>query len=433
MLPHCFRAYSSRPAYSLAKATAETQKPSYIPLVTALEFNPAKTSSMSQPSPQSKEWKVVSQATSAGLAESDTPATPAKIEEEEILHGSLKAGSVAQIVVAAIAVVGLIYLLKVVLVTTLTAMLFAFALEPLVKQLCRIRIPRALGALFAVLLMMALAVSSTHFFYSRAVDFATELPKYSSKIRSAIAGLRAQTSKIEESTKSVIASPKLDKRPLAVEIQESPGLSRIISAGSGTVGDVLLAISFVPFLVYFMLTWKDHVHSNTVRLFPKEHRLVAHRTVARISEMIRSFITGNMVIGVANAVISGIVFWKLGIPYFYFLGAISGFVSLIPYLGVFLALLPPLAAGIGILDKTGVLTVFLTVVGLHIVTTNVIFPKIVGKRLQLNPLAVTLALLFWAWIWGAMGLILAVPLVAMAKIICDYTDSLRGFGSWLGD
>jgi predicted PurR-regulated permease PerM len=127
-----------------------------------------------------------------------------------------------------------------------------------------------------------------------------------------------------------------------------------------------------------MLTWKEHIHSNTVRLFPKEHRLVAHRTVARISEMIRSFITGNVVIGVANAVISSIVFWRLGIPYFYFLGAISGFLSLIPYLGVFLALLPPLAAGIGILDKTGVLSVFLTVVGLHIVTTNVVFPKIVG-------------------------------------------------------
>jgi predicted PurR-regulated permease PerM len=397
-----------------------------------LESSAPNTSSMIPPSSQPREWNAVSQIRDVGLAEADAPAAAAKMEEEEVLHASIKAGSVAQIVVAVIAVLGLIYLLKLVLVTTLTAMLLAFALEPLVKQFCRVRVPRALGALLAVLLMVALAVSSTHFFYSRALDFATELPQYSSKIRSAIAGFRAQTSKIEESTKSIIASPKLERKPVPVEIQQSPGLSRIISAGSGTVGDVLLAISFVPFLVYFMLTWKEHIHSNTVRLFPKEHRLVAHRTVARISEMIRSFITGNVVIGVANAVISSIVFWRLGIPYFYFLGAISGFVSLIPYLGVFLALLPPLAAGIGILDKTGVLTVFLTVVGMHIVTTNVIFPKIVGKQLRLNPLAVTLALLFWAWIWGAMGLILAVPLVAMTKIICDYTDSLRGFGSWLG-
>jgi len=398
-----------------------------------LESNSLKTSSLSHPISHSKDWNVTSQITNVGVAEGDAPDTPAKMEEEEILHASIKAGSFAQVVVAVIAGIGLIYLLKVVLVTTLTAMLLAFALEPLVKQLSRIGIPRALGALLAVLLMVALMLGLTHFFYSRAVDFATQLPKYSSKIRSTIAGFRAETNKIEESTKSVIASPKLEKQPIPVEIRESPGLSRIISAGSGTVGDLLLAISFVPFLVYFMLTWKDHVHFHTVRIFPKEHRLVAHRTIARISEMIRSFITGNVVIGVANAVISGVVFWRLGIPYFYFLGVISGFVSLIPYLGVFLALLPPLAAGIGILDKTGVLTVLLTVIGLHIVTTNVIFPKIVGKRLRLNPLAVTLALLFWAWIWGAMGLILAVPLVAVTKIICDYIDSMRGFAEWLGD
>jgi predicted PurR-regulated permease PerM len=392
---------------------------------------------MIQPRSASKEGNGAGQITSVALAAADVHATAIEKEEAkeeaEILHASIKAGSVAQIVVAVIAVIGLIYLLKVVLLTTLTAMLLAFAMEPMVKQLRRIRVPRAVGALFAVLLMVALAVALTHFFYSRAVDFAIELPKYSGKIRSELASFRAETNKLEESTRSVISSPRPGKPPVPVEVQESPGLSRIISAGTGTLGDLLLAISFVPFLVYFMLTWKDHVHLNTVRIFPKEHRLVAHRTVARISEMIRSFIVGSVAVGLANAVISGIVFWRLGIPYFYFLAAISGFVSLIPYLGVFLALLPPLAAGIGVLDKTGVLTIFLTVVGLHIVVSNIIFPKIVGKRLQLNPLAVTLSLLFWAWIWGTMGLILAVPLVAMTKIICDYIDSLRAFGAWLGD
>jgi predicted PurR-regulated permease PerM len=362
-----------------------------------------------------------------------TAAPAAEVQEAEILHASIKAGSIAQIVIAAIAVIGLIYLLKVVLVTTLTAILLAFVMEPLVKQLGRIGLPRAVGALLAVLLLLTVSVTLTWFFYSQAVDFATQLPKYSGNIRSAIAGFRAETSKLEESTRSVIASPKLDKRPVPVEIEESPGLSRVISAGNGTVGEIVLAISFLPFLVYFMLTWKEHVHANTVRIFPKEHRLAAHRTVAKMSEMIRSFISANVVMGLAATLISGAVFWRLGIPYFYFLGAISGFVSLIPYLGVFLALLPPLAGGIGILDKTGVLTVFLTVIGLHIVITNILFPKLLGKRLRLNPLAVSVSLLFWAWIWGAMGLILAVPLVAATKIICDYIDSLHGIAAWLGD
>jgi predicted PurR-regulated permease PerM len=365
----------------------------------------------------------------AEVAKESTPTA----EDAEILQASIKAGSVAQIVVAVIAVIGLVYLLKLVLVTTLSSVLLAFVLEPLVSRLARIGIPRAMGALLAVALMVGLAGGLTYFFYSRAVDFATQLPKYSGKIRSSLADLRAQTSKIEESTRSVIASPNAGKPPMAVEIRETPGLSNLISAGSGTLGEVLLAISFMPFLVYFMLTWRDHAHSSTVRLFPKEHRLVAHHTVGRISTMIRSFIAGNVLVGMLTAAVSTIVFWRLGIPYFYFLGVISGFVSLIPYLGVFLALLPPLAAGIGIVDRAGVGVILLTVIGLHLLSMNVLYPKIVGKRLRLNPLAVTLSLLFWAWIWGAMGLILAVPLVGATKIVCDYVDPLRGFGAWLGD
>jgi len=259
------------------------------------------------------------------------------------------------------------------------------------------------------------------------------LPKYSAKIRTALSDVRMQANKIEESTRSVIPSSDSGKQPVAVELKQATGLSHVISAGSGTLGEVLLAITFIPFLVYFMLTWKDHVHLSTVRLFPKEHRLVAHRTVSRISEMIRSFIAGNVLIGVVNALVSTVIFWLLGIPYFYFLGVISGFVSLIPYLGVFLAVLPPLTAGIGVVNKTGVAVILVSVIGLHVLSMNVLYPKIVGKRLRLNPLAVALSLLFWAWIWGAMGLLLAVPLVGATKIICDYVDSLRGLGAWLGE
>jgi len=357
---------------------------------------------------------------------------PTTIEETEILHASIKAGSVAQIVIAVVAVIGLLYLLKLVMVTIFTSILLAFVLEPFVSRSARAGVPRWMGALFAVVLALVLGGCLSYFFYNRAVDFATQLPKYSGKLQSVLANLRAQTNRIEESTRAVIASPKSREAPLAVEVKEPPGLSRVISTGSGTLGEVLLAVTFVPFLIFFMLTWKDHVHSTTVRLFPKEHRLIAHRTVAKISLMIRSFIAGNVVIGIAGAVPSTIVFWYLGIPYFYFLGVISGFVSLIPYLGVFLALLPPLAVGIGIISTTGAVIIVITVVGFHLLALHVLYPKIVGKRLRLNPLAVTLSLLFWAWIWGSMGLILAVPLVGATKIVCDYVDSLRGIAAWLG-
>lgn len=149
--------------------------------------------------------------------------------------------------------------------------------------------------------------------------------------------------------------------------------------------------------------------------------------------MMRSFLLANLAVGVVSGIISAIVFWRLGIQYFYFIGAISGFVTLIPYLGMFLALLPPLAGGAGTLHHGGIITVIVTVIGIHAITMNLIYPRVIGARLKLNALAVSLSLLFWAWIWGAPGLIPAIPIVGALKIICDHIDPLRGFGSWLGD
>jgi len=77
--------------------------------------------------------------------------------------------------------------------------------------------------------------------------------------------------------------------------------------------------------------------------------------------------------------------------------------------------------------------VFVTVILLHVLSMNLLYPKVIGRRLRLNPLAVGLSLLFWAWIWGAFGLILAVPLMGSTKIICDYIEPLQGLGDWLGD
>jgi predicted PurR-regulated permease PerM len=123
----------------------------------------------------------------------------------------------------------------------------------------------------------------------------------------------------------------------------------------------------------------------------------------------------------------------MGLPYFYFLGVMSGFLSLIPYLGVVLAILPPVIVGMGYLTTGTFLLTIGIVIGLHLFAMNVLYPMVLGKRLQLNPLAVTLSLLFWGWLWGAMGLVLAVPLTGALKIICDNINRLRPYGAWMGE
>jgi len=104
-------------------------------------------------------------------------------EQVELLRGSVQAGMVAQFVIAIAAAVGLIYLLKLVWITMLVAALLAFALDPFVVVLARLRIPRAVGAAIALLLLLGLSLALTFFFYNRAVDFIDELPNFSATIR----------------------------------------------------------------------------------------------------------------------------------------------------------------------------------------------------------------------------------------------------------
>jgi predicted PurR-regulated permease PerM len=319
------------------------------------------------------------------------------------------------------------------MVTTLIALLFAFILEPLVATLNRVGVSRAIGSLLTVVLAALLIAVSCYFLFGRAMAFATELPKYSERIRSTLKQLQEPVDRLERSTSAGVSSPKDGEEPVPVKVQQEPLFPRVIFDGGGAIKEVLLALGFIPFLTYFMLSCKEHAHSATVQLFPKEHRLTAYRTVATISAMIRSFLVGNLVVGVISAVACGTVFWLVGIPYFYFLSAISGFLSLIPSVGAFLALLPPLVGGLGVLQKYGAAVILVAVVSIHAVMMNFVYPKLMGKRLRLNPLAVVLSLLFWAWIWGGMGLVFAVPIIAATKIICDYTDSLKGLGAWLGN
>jgi predicted PurR-regulated permease PerM len=282
-----------------------------------------------------------------------------------------------------------------------------------------------------ILLLLAAIYGASYFFYSRAVSFAHELPKYSDKIRGVISHVRQQTSNLEKTAQQVLPEEKGGK-PMPVIVQSSP-MTGLITQNIGAVTEVALTLFFIPFLVYFMLSWQEHARTKSVQLFSPEYRTTAYVTLGQISLMIRRFIDGNLVIGLFMSLVSMAVFGALGLPYFYFLGFISGFLSLMPYLGIVLAMVPPLAAGMGVVSDTHLLIVAGTVLGLHLLAMNILYPKILGSRLQLNPLVVTISLLIWGFIWGAMGLILAVPIMATIKIICDHVNSLRPIGEWMGE
>jgi predicted PurR-regulated permease PerM len=353
-----------------------------------------------------------------------------QVDLERRRFGAIQTWSLT--VLATAAVLTLTYFAKPVLIVIMASILIAFALAPIVDFCERyLRMPKSLGALIAVLLLVSVLYGITYVSYTRGVDFMQQLPRYSGKVRESLTKYRHKAEQLKKQTESVMPASADDKS--TVKVTQTSSWSDLISQGAMNTAEIVLLASFVPFIVYFMLSWQEHVRTATVMLFKMENRNTAYVTLGLISQMIRGFIVGNLVVGIFMSIVGTIIFGLLGLPYFYFIGVISGFLTLVPYLGVVLALIPPVAAGLGQSSVEQLAIIVASVFGLHLFALNVLYPKIIGKKMSLNPLAVTLALLFWGWLWGAMGLILAVPMTGAMKILFDHVDGLRPYGAWLGE
>jgi predicted PurR-regulated permease PerM len=195
----------------------------------------------------------------------------------------------------------------------------------------------------------------------------------------------------------------------------------------------LLMASFVPFLVYFLLSWRDHLRSRYLFLFEDENRRTASEAWSGVGDMVRAYVIGNFLLGILLSVASSLLFASVRLPYWPVVGPVSGFLSLVPYMGLPLAMIPPLVAALP--AGTPAMFLFLTVcvAMLHLLALNLMYPKFVGARVHLNPLAVTVALMFWGMLWGAIGLVLAIPITAGFKAVCDHVASLKPYGRLMGD
>ena len=202
----------------------------------------------------------------------------------------------------------------------------------------------------------------------------------------------------------------------------------------GSFYQILLMASFVPFLVYFMLSWRDHINRSFLQFFHGEARLVASRSLQGVADMARAFVVGNFLLGILLAVLSSVAFWFMKLPYPLLLGPLSGFLSLVPYVGLPLAIIPPLFVALTALEGLpAFLLLILTVAILHLLALTLLYPKLVGSRVHLNPLVVTFSLMMWGFLWDVAGLVLAIPLTAGIKAVCDNVKALRPIGKFLGD
>ncbi len=337
--------------------------------------------------------------------------------------------------IATAIVLGCLYVASSIIITLICALFLAFILEPGVKLMERWRIPRWLGSMVMVMASLAVVYFVGYFVIDRFLAFLQELPAYMARLKQIVAHFQVTIHNIQLSAGKLFPSAPAPTTP-AVEVHgESPWVQFLLR-GLGSAYGYAITVMIIPFLVFFMLASKEHVLSATMNLFPSDTREQARGVLRGISRMVRQYVLGNVLVALISAAVITPVFAYIGLRYALMLGPLAAFLSLIPYVGVALALAPPMLIAIVQPEYHTVgpyLWVAFTVVAAHILAINFLTPKLVGKRVKLNALSVTIAMMFWGWLWGAAGVLLAVPITASFKAVCDNVEKLKPYGEWLGE
>ncbi len=316
-----------------------------------------------------------------------------------------------------------------VVITLLLSILLAYFLDPAVELLEKTGLPRTGGAMVMVLILIMVLVAVGYGLGTRMADFAENWPKYSSVLRSAAESVEGKINGIEGRVApgNGPGSQPSEVRPL------EPGLLRtMILRGAGSLYALFLEVTFVPFLVFFMLAGKREVWHGTLQLFPVTQRTQVKETLEDLREVLRDYLAGMSIVAGMVIAASSLFFWLLDLDYPILTGIASGLLNMVPYIGAVMAWFPAFVIALAkdqvhwlvCLNRRGA-------DGDSCGSGEFHRSELVGRRVRLNAVAITVALLFWGWVWGGMGLLLAIPITATLRVICDHTESWRPIGRWL--
>jgi predicted PurR-regulated permease PerM len=309
------------------------------------------------------------------------------------------------------------------------AAFLAVLADPAVKFLERWRFPRFLAA-GLVVLMGALIISGLGYgAYLKATEFSDNFEAYAGRIHDLIAPITSRVEHMRNSAGELIHDAAPKEAP-ALRTRESLSWATYLMRGVGSIGGALVIGGVVPFLVFFMLLVREKLYVMFKAL--AGGRMDIDSLVEKVRALVIGYAIGNVLIGALMSVASVIVFWQMGLKPAATLGIISGMLNLVPFVGLMLALAVPLIAGlVQFHNASQFLIVIAVVVLLHLLTANLLLPRFVGSRLDVGPVAATVGLLFWGWLWGIAGILLAVPLTAVMKLLADSDPGLAHLSNLL--
>lgn len=320
----------------------------------------------------------------------------------------------------------IIYFASVILFTILFAGLLCLALAPFSDRLEKIGFKRWVATFILVLGLAILIVGIFSILALRVQSFNAEIPEFSGSISAKMEGFQK---KIELATGANELTSYVNPEKLSEKLaSKTDTLLKVIFS----VGSFMIT---VPIYLYFMLLYRDNF-TAFVKLGAKNTQEIDSRIqlLDKIKSTVKSYIKGMGLVILIVSVLSTVAFLLLDIPYAITLGITAGILTLIPYFGVFIGAVLPFLMALFTKDNAFYpIGVLVSVIIIQFLEGNLITPKIMGSQLNLNPLVVIISLIVFGFLSGILGMMLAVPIMAISKILLDHFPETRQFGILLGN
>src|SRR5947208_7719610 len=287
-------------------------------------------------------------------------------------------------VIAAAIILLFFYYAAGVVITLLFSILLAYFLDPAVEFLEKFRLPRTVGAMVMVLIFTAVMAAVGYGLWTRLSDFSADWPRYSrllenvaTAVQGKIQGIAGQVSQI---------APTEGSAPGAGAPVGEGMMRALIFRGIGSLYALFLEITFMPFLVFFMLAEKRQVWHGTLQLFPASRRTQVKETRADVRDVLRDSLAGMTVVTLLVIAASSLFFWALGMEFPILTGIVSGLLNMAPYIGAVLAWLPAFLIALTKWSSFGQFAFIAAVLmTLRLLALNLEAPKHVGRRGSLTP------------------------------------------------
>ncbi|MEQ3623928.1 MAG: AI-2E family transporter [Marinobacter sp.] len=369
-------------------------------------------------------------------------------QNSQALIDAINMRSMSLITLTSIATLYFIDWAQAVLLPLVVAVLISYALEPLVATINRLRVPRPLAAAVVLILLIGIIAGASIPLKQEAMAMLDKIPvaieQFQQNEASRPKDGESMMEKAQSAAKKIEATASPDQgnedasrsgaTPVRV-VDEPLEIKDYVLQGSPAALVLISQCFSALLLVYFMLAIGSLYRRKIVKISgPSFARMrKAARIMNEFHRSVRQFLFVMFVGAVFVGVLTWLAFLALGVEQAGFWGVLAGVASAIPYLGPFLVLV---GTGVAAFIQFGELEMSIVVAGTSLAITSVqgylLTPWLTSHISSLNAVAIFIGLLFWGWLWGPVGLVVATPILMIVKSLCDHVVNLRPVGELLG-